>query len=387
VKRELLRRTREEIVRLAQEGMDWVTFSTQVSAVLVRATPFDRNCWHTVDPGTVLLTGSLNQNVDCSGRWLADHEYVLDDVNKWSFLALSGRRAGATSLATHGDLSRSARHRSQEPYGIADELRGAFVVDGTYWGAAGFLRDRGEPPFTEDEVRFLASLSEPIADGFRRALLSASVASNDLSDRGPGVVVFDAEGNAESISPAAERWIEQLVEVPSPPTPAESKMVQVVAARARALSPSCDPIELAARSRAQTRSGSWLLLYGTRLSGGAPGRTAVIIQSAAPSEVAPLVALAYGLTERECQVTRLCMQGRSTKEMAKTLGFSPYTVQDHLKSIFLKTGVRSRGELVGQVFLEHYVPRWEDLAEAPAGWLAKASSLRNTVTPATTGKQ
>jgi len=79
------------------------------------------------------------------------------------------------------------------------------------------------------------------------------------------------------------------------------------------------------------------------------------------------------------------MQGRSTKEMAKTLGFSPYTVQDHLKSIFLKTGVRSRGELVGQVFLEHYVPRWEDLAEAPAGWLAKASSLRNTVTPATTG--
>ena len=128
---DLLRRTRADIVRLAADGLDWITFSTQVSTTLSRAIPFDRNCWHTVDPGTVLITGSLNQNVGCSGRWLAEHEYVLDDVNKWSFLALSGRRAGATSLATHDDLSRSARHPSQEAYGIADELRGSFVVDGT----------------------------------------------------------------------------------------------------------------------------------------------------------------------------------------------------------------------------------------------------------------
>ena len=62
---------------------------------------------------------------------------MIEDVNKWWFLARSGRLAGATSLATHGDLSRSARHRSHEAYGIGDELRGSFVGDGAYWGAAG----------------------------------------------------------------------------------------------------------------------------------------------------------------------------------------------------------------------------------------------------------
>lgn len=350
-----------------------MTFATEVTEMVRRVVPFDRSCWHTVDPGTVLFTGSLNQHVPCSGSWLAEHEYVIDDVNKWWFLARSGRRAGATSLATHGDLTRSARHRSHASFGIGDELRCSFVLDGTYWGATGFLRDEGTPWFTEDDVRFLASLSEPIAEGFRRALV-ATVASEDVvaGVDGPGVVVFDAHGNAESVSPAAEHWITQIVEEPRPALAAESKMIQAVAARARTLARGDDPVPLAARSRVRTRSGTWLLLYGTALSGSTDGRTAVIVQPAAPSDVAPLVALAYGLSERERQVTQLCMQGLPTKEMARTLNVSAYTIQDHLKSIFDKTGVRTRGELVGQVFLEHYAPRWEGLDNPPQGWTAQA---------------
>lgn len=369
-----LRRLRDEVAQLTREGLDWVSFASVASDVIAKIVPFDRCCWHTVDPGTVLFTGSVNRNVACSGSWLAEHEYVIEDVNKWWFLARSGRHAGATSVATHGDLTRSARHRSQAAYGIGDELRGSFVADGNYWGAAGFLRDHDRPWFTDEDVRFLASLSDAIAHGLRSALVHRTVHTEVVAAAdGPGVVVFDQHDQPEFISPAAEHWIAQLVEEPPPDTPAQSKMVQAVAARARALGTDGDPLQLAARSRVQTRSGSWLLLYGTPLAGGTNGRTAVILQPAAASDVAPLIALAYGLTDRECQVVRLCMEGRSTKQIAKTLHLSPYTVQDHLKSIFNKTGVRTRYELVGQIFLEHYAPRWEDLDAPPAGWTAKAT--------------
>ncbi|HEV8652730.1 MAG TPA: helix-turn-helix transcriptional regulator [Actinomycetes bacterium] len=67
-------------------------------------------------------------------------------------------------------------------------------------------------------------------------------------------------------------------------------------------------------------------------------------------------------------------QGQSTTEIASALHLSPFTVQDHLKAIFDKVGVRSRRELVATVFRDHYWPRvLQDAPVGQDGWYASSS--------------
>jgi DNA-binding CsgD family transcriptional regulator len=99
------------------------------------------------------------------------------------------------------------------------------------------------------------------------------------------------------------------------------------------------------------------------------GQIAVIFEEARPAEIAPLIVDAYGLTKREGEITRLVLRGLSTAQVSEELHITPNTVRDHFKAIFDKVGVRSRRELVGQVFAQHYQPRMATGQEPGAdGW-------------------
>ena len=124
------------------------------------------------------------------------------------------------------------------------------------------------------------------------------------------------------------------------------------------------------RIRLRSASGRWLVLHASRLRiADAEGQIAVIFEEARPSEIAPLIVDAYGLTKREGGITRLVLRGLSAAEVSNELYITPNTVRDHFKSIFDKVGVRSRRELVGQVFAQHYQPRMATGRELDAdGW-------------------
>jgi DNA-binding CsgD family transcriptional regulator len=74
---------------------------------------------------------------------------------------------------------------------------------------------------------------------------------------------------------------------------------------------------------------------------------AVIFEVARPVEIAPLIVQVYDLSRREGEIMQGVLRGLSTAEMADRFHISSETVQDHLKAIFDKVGVRSRRELVG----------------------------------------
>ena len=106
--------------------------------------------------------------------------------------------------------------------------------------------------------------------------------------------------------------------------------------------------------RARGGQGQWIALHGETITGpdGKAQGISVVIGPARPATVLPILAAAYGLTGREQDVIRSVFAGHSTKEISTRLAISTYTVQDHLKSIFGKVGVTSRGELAHHLALQ-----------------------------------
>jgi DNA-binding CsgD family transcriptional regulator len=103
------------------------------------------------------------------------------------------------------------------------------------------------------------------------------------------------------------------------------------------------------RARLRDAYGGWAILQASPLIGGDDDQVAVAIEPASGDQLLGLLLAAYGLTARERDLCREVIKGGSTSEIAGRLFISSNTVQDHLKSIFAKVGVRSRGELVARL--------------------------------------
>jgi DNA-binding CsgD family transcriptional regulator len=102
-------------------------------------------------------------------------------------------------------------------------------------------------------------------------------------------------------------------------------------------------------ARVRDATGGWILLQASRLiSDEDSDETVVTVERASGNELLGVLFAAYGLTARERDVCYEVIAGRSTSDIAARLAISAHTVQDHLKSVFGKVTVRSRGELVAK---------------------------------------
>ena len=347
-------RVRDDLMRAVHRASGLREFTRDASRILRRGVPFDGVCLVTMDPATLLPTGEVVENglPPATRARMAEIEIRGEDVLAFGALARSPTPAASLSEATDGDLDRSLRHRElKRPHGFGDELRAALSDDWATWGGLALLRADDRGPFEASDAVLLATVSPILAEGIRRTMLLDRVSSRDEP---VGLAVLAPDDSLTLVNAEAEAWLAEL----GRPGPGEAlpTVVRAVATAARGIAEGRLAADRLARARVRTESGRWLVVRGSTL-GDDDSLTAVIFEPAGAHELAPLIANAYALTDRERTVTQLVAHGLPTDAIAARLHLSPWTVQDHLKSIFEKTGVGSRGELVARLFFDHYAPR------------------------------
>ena len=353
-------RARDRIAALAGRGLDLVSFWREATEIIDPVVPhYMGPCWYTLDPASLLITSHFNDYMpDLPPEWLAQ-EYFEDDVNKLAEVARSPTGVSTLHEATGGDPSRSPRWQANIELGGDQELiAGLLTPSGDAWGGVGLYREPGAPMFDPDEIGFVRSIAPSLGEGARRALLFGE-ATDPEGPEAPGLLVLSSKWEVESATPGVERWVSDLPDGDLDAGRLPSAVMAVAGRALRSAEGRDEPGEVAV-ARVITRSGTWVVLHGATLVSAGSRRIAVIVEPAHPARIAPLLMSAYGLTEREQDVTRLVLQGESTAAIADRLVVSAHTVQQHLKSIFEKTGVRSRRDLVGKVFFSYYEPRLRD---------------------------
>lgn len=104
-------------------------------------------------------------------------------------------------------------------------------------------------------------------------------------------------------------------------------------------------------ARVHLSAGIWLTLRAARIVTPAPTAgqdIAVTIEAATPTERMSLFGRAYALSAREMELFAHLIAGADTRRVAQEMHLSENTVQDHLKSIFIKTGTSNRRTLLAQ---------------------------------------
>ena len=352
-----LGRVRSDIDVVSRAGLALSEFIDEATSSLDTVVPSVAGCVATLDPATAMVAtvrkvGALTGRNEGDLAW-AQLEYGGDDPTAMRRIHSSGTIAVGMHDVTGGEVERSPRMAQlmRPEFGFQDEARVVFADRNGAWGTLSLFRD-DDRVFSPEEVAFLADLAPAFTRGIRAGLV-AQLGRVDARPLGPGVVIVDAQDRIAQTTPGAESFLARMAAGMSDPMMSVHALVTHARRFARG------DLEQTPRIRARTSDGVWLVLHAAPLGGTAErtGDVVVTIEEARPQEVIDIVAAAFGLTAREREVVAIVLRGADTREIAGEMHVSPYTVQDHLKSVFEKAGVTSRRELVARVYFDHYLPR------------------------------
>lgn len=337
----------DRIARVCAEDHDSRALRLRLLAEFGRVIDFDAYAWVLTDPETCVGSAPLADVPGLAELPLLIRLRYLTAVNRWT--TLTGSPVALLSVATEGELSRSLLWRDLlSRYGVSDVASVVFRDRFGCWAFLELWRTDGSV-FGPDDLDLLVASAATVTTALRRTQARTFVASvAGGRPTGPVVLLLSPDLDVMRQTPATHDPLRLLVprDDDRPPVPAGAYNV---AAQLLAVEAGVDGHP--ASARVHLSDGLWLTLRADRWEGSGPRELrdiAVTIEECPPAARISLFARAFGMTVREQELLGHLAAGEDSRQVAGRMFVSANTVQDHLKSMFAKTGTRSRHALLSR---------------------------------------
>ncbi|MNJ45539.1 DNA-binding transcriptional regulator CsgD [compost metagenome] len=310
---------------------------------------FDAYCFSLLDPYRLLSSGAItHEGIEAIHDQLFANEYQIDDYNQFIDLIMNHQPIASLYEATNGELERSDRYRLiLHPAGIIDELRVVFIEEEKCWGQLALFRNEGQSPFHPDEIAWLHTLLPSITTSLKQFYLQGVEKQWDHTPSDIGILMLSQQLDIIGSNEVAEHILERLRANEHIPATTLPRSIRVLCKSSSGKPTPSYSSTLRSNLLVYMEEGYYVSIEANVLLGHEGNKQfAVSFQKANGSDLIPLMSDAYSLSAREREVLAHILRGSSTKEIAQALFISTYTVQDHLKSIFAKTKVTTRRELI-----------------------------------------
>jgi DNA-binding NarL/FixJ family response regulator len=337
----------ERVERVCRADDDDRSLRLSLLDEIRRAVGFDAYAWLLTDPETEVGCAPV-ADVPCLPELpgLIRLKY-LTTVNRWTALDTP---IGLLRAATSDQPGQSLVWRELlATYDVGDVASLVFRDRFGCWGFLDLWRTGSQSRFTPDESELLAGVAEPVTEALRRCQAHTfEPGTTALYRAGPVVLVLSPDLEVRAQTEETEEYLRILVppEDDRRPVPAAAYNV---AAQLLAVESGVDRHPPSAR--VHVPGGMWVTVRAARMGESARAEErdiAVTIETSSPAERLPLFARTHGLTSRESELLAHLVSGSDTRRIAQQMFLSELTVQDHLKSMFAKTGSRNRRTLLAR---------------------------------------
>ena len=326
-------------MRICQQHNEARGLRLAVLDELRAAVGFDAYSWLLTDPETEVGCAPL-ADVPCLPELprLIRLKY-LTAVNRWT-----GLEARVALLGAQRDNSLVWRDMLAG-YGVQDVASVVFRDRFGCWAFLDLWRIGPGRPFTDADADLLAGIAAPITEALRRCQARTFDGVPVPPDRtGPVVLMLSSDLEVRAQTQETDRYLRALVPPDHERRPIPSGAYNV-AAQLLAVEAGVD--DHPPWARVHLAGGVWLTLRAARIGDTQPD-IAVTIETASPAERTDVFARALGLSAREAELLGHLVAGANTRDIAQRMFVSEHTVQDHLKSIFTKSGTRNRRTLLAR---------------------------------------